>query len=274
MLINSFVFGVAYDTDAQAYINAVEAADTAAGVSGGLEAATKDAINAFVVGCKADGIWTAIKASCILAGARTLAGALVPLLPTMPAPTNNGFIGIGTDYNRKTGLVGDGSTKYLDSNRNNNADPQNSRHAAVRATVLNSSTNDRAYFGCADTTHTTQLLSSSTTPSRPVVRCASNSSTTLTGNLHASAGIFGVSRSSSSSYVARASGIDEPVTNTSGAPGSFPMLIFARYTGLTNNAPQLFSDSRLAFYSIGESLNLALLDARVTTLINAFSTAF
>jgi hypothetical protein len=52
------------------------------------------------------------------------------------------------------------------------------------------------------------------------------------------------------------------------------MLIFARYTGLTNNAPQLFSDSRLAFYSIGESLNLALLDARVTTLINAFSTAF
>jgi hypothetical protein len=44
------------------------------------------------------------------------------------APTNNGFIGIGTDYVRKTGLVGNGSTKYLDSNRANNADPQNSNH--------------------------------------------------------------------------------------------------------------------------------------------------
>jgi hypothetical protein len=31
-----------------------------------------------------------------------------------------------------------------------------------------------------------------------------------------------------------------------------------------------YSNARLAFYSIGESLNLALLDARITTLINTF----
>jgi hypothetical protein len=34
-----------------------------------------------------------------------------------------------------------------------------------------------------------------------------------------------------------------------------------------------FSDARLAFYSIGESLDLALLDARVTALITAFGVA-
>jgi hypothetical protein len=33
------------------------------------------------------------------------------------------------------------------------------------------------------------------------------------------------------------------------------------------------SVARLAFYSIGESLDLALLDARVTDLINAFAAA-
>jgi hypothetical protein len=33
------------------------------------------------------------------------------------------------------------------------------------------------------------------------------------------------------------------------------------------------SNARLAFYSIGESLDLALLDARVTDLINAFDAA-
>ena len=60
------------DPDAAAYITAVEAADTAAGSPGGLEERTKIAIDNFVLGCKADGIWTAIKASCILAGARTL----------------------------------------------------------------------------------------------------------------------------------------------------------------------------------------------------------
>jgi hypothetical protein len=34
-----------------------------------------------------------------------------------------------------------------------------------------------------------------------------------------------------------------------------------------------YSNARLAFYSIGESLDLALLDARVTTLINAIAAA-
>ena len=82
-LVISKVF--TYDTDAGNYIQAVEAADGQA-----LEAATRQAINNFVVGCKQDGIWSAIKASCILAGARTLNGALVPLVGT--APTNNNFV--------------------------------------------------------------------------------------------------------------------------------------------------------------------------------------
>jgi len=117
------------DPDAAAYITAVEAADTAAGQTGGLEEKTKIAIDNFVLGCKADGIWSAIKASCILAGARTLSGALVPLAGT--APTNVGGLFLSGDYNRKTGLVGDGSTKYLDSNRANNADPQNNAHFSI-----------------------------------------------------------------------------------------------------------------------------------------------
>ena len=104
------------DPDAMAYLRAVEDADNQA-----LEQGVQQAVNQFVIGCKSDGIWSAIKASCILAGARTLNGALVPLVGI--APTNFNFV--AGDYNRKTGLVGDGSTKYLDSNRNNNADPQN-----------------------------------------------------------------------------------------------------------------------------------------------------
>jgi hypothetical protein len=122
MLIVQRRRAAAYDPDAQAYITAVEAADTQS-----LEIGVKDAINAFVVGCKADGIWSAIKASCIMAGARTLAGALVPLVGT--APTNFGFV-VG-DYNRKTGLVGDGNTKNLDSNRLCSSDEQNNVHGAV-----------------------------------------------------------------------------------------------------------------------------------------------
>jgi hypothetical protein len=67
--------GTGLDADAAAYIAAVEAADGQA-----LEAGVRWNIDQFVRGCKADGIWTAIKASCILSGARTLSGALVPLV--------------------------------------------------------------------------------------------------------------------------------------------------------------------------------------------------
>jgi hypothetical protein len=54
---------------------------------------------------------------------------------------------------------------------------------------------------------------------------------------------------------------------TSSPPDSVNTFVYARSNG---GVIQSFSSARLAFYSIGESLNLALLDARVTTLINTF----
>ena len=79
------------DPDALAYLAEVERIDGQA-----LESGTRNAVIAFVTGCKADGIWTAIKASCILSGARTLSGALMPLAGT--APSNFNFV--SGDYNR------------------------------------------------------------------------------------------------------------------------------------------------------------------------------
>jgi hypothetical protein len=46
--------------------------------------------------------------------------------------------------------------------------------------------------------------------------------------------------------------------------------VFARNNQETADA---YTTARIAFYSIGESLDLALLDARITTLINALDAA-
>jgi hypothetical protein len=238
------------DPDAAVYVAAVEAAD---GQS--LETATKVAIHSFVKGCKADGVWPAIKASCILAGARTLTGALLPLVGT--APTNNNFV--SGDYNRKTGLVGNGSDKSLNSNRNNNADPQNSKHVSVYVSQLG----------------TAALLGSGAGGGNGVVqlreaglqyRSRNNESATEFIGATPALGLFGTSRSLSSSYVAR-NAITTTVNNASVSPNNENIVIF-NISGLT-----LFTNARLAFYSIGESLDLALLDARVTDLINAFAAA-
>jgi hypothetical protein len=250
------------DADAQAYVNAVEVADGQR-----IEDPVRFAINNFVIGCKADGIWSAIKASCILAGARTLTGALVPLVGT--APTNVSFV--SGDYNRKTGLVGDGSTKYLNSNRNNNADPQNSNHNAVYLTTA--PTQEFSVFIGSDVGSTSggniiQAGGAASTVNDLLVQNRGTSAPAVIGQGN-TLGFKAINRSSSSSYSYRTGGSTATVSTVSAASTSVALLLYA--TRLSSIAGR--SNARLAFYSIGESLDLALLDARVTDLINAFAAA-
>jgi hypothetical protein len=237
------------EPEAVSYVAAVEAADGQP-----LEFATAKAINDFVRGCKNDGIWSAIKASCILAGARTLNGALVPLVGT--APTNFNFV--SADYNRKTGLVGNGSTKYLNSNRNNNADPQDSFHLSVFASTA--LIDGSRYMGSGSS-------AGSSTMGIAVANLgfrSRNSANFDTGKPMAN-GFIGVSRTTGTNVNSRISGATASHSQTSNSPANETIEVFRGVIAPTA--------SRFAFYSIGESLNLALLDTRVTNLITAFGAA-
>ena len=229
-----------------------------------------NAINGFVVGCKQDGIWDAIKACCIMAAWDGLNGALYPLKGA--APTNYNFV--AGDYNRETGLKGDGSTKYVDSNRNNNADPQNSRHIAVYASTRNTETAVRAYIRAtfADGVGATQILSGAVSQ-KISSRCSDDTTTTSSGNLHSSNGFLGISRSLSGLYTARGNGINETITQASFVPGGGDYFIYAGNNNGPSSSIDLYSDARLTFYSIGESLDLAALDTRVSALITAIGAA-
>lgn len=249
------------DSDAAAYIAAVEAADGQA-----LEEKTKIAIDNFVLGCKQDGIWSAIKASCILAGARTLSGALVPLVGA--APSNESFV--SGDYDRKTGLLGNGTTKSINSNRNRNTDPQNSFHISVYASTYPSS----GLYMIGDKFGTTGAGWSG------IYR--SSATNTVFANRYLSAisevtsqvaGFIGSSRSVSASFARRIGGSSATATATSASPSAVPIRVFSASSGTGDTAAE-WCNARLAFYSIGESLDLALLDARVTDLINAIGAAF
>jgi hypothetical protein len=266
-LVNPFIAGstpaIQVDSDAAAYISAVQIAD---GQS--LESSVSIAIVNFVTGCKADGIWTAIKASCILAGARTLAGALVPLVGA--APTNVSSLFVSGDYNRETGLLGDGSTKYLDTNRANNADPQNSNHNAVWATSVGTyDGTSRALIGSAGVPGTpgTNVLLHNTTVNGVFAR---NRSGTGTGtNVAPAAGLIGTNRSASGQYIVRNNSANSTISVTSEVPDSGNVLIYRR----GDASSPTYADARIAFYSIGESLDLSLLDSRVSALITAIGAA-
>lgn len=245
------------DLDAARYLAAVEAADGAR-----LEPAVRAAVNAFVVGCKADSIWTSIKASCILAGARTLSGALVPLVGT--APTNNNFA--SGDYARRTGLVGNGNNKYINTNRAENADSQNSVHLSVYQTEQFAAS-QYVMFG-TDGTSSTGFYVGSNVAGTVGFNAYNRNSTAILVSTSAVQGFAGTSRSSSSTVETRMFGVSASTARTSNSSNSSNYFVFASSSVSTNRG-----GGRLAFYSIGESLDLAKLDARVTTLITAIGAA-
>ena len=254
-LLNPYRFAAGYtptDANAAAYLAAVEAADGQP-----LEPGVRLAIDRFVIGCKSDGTWNAIKASCILAGARTLAGALQPLVGT--APTNINFV--AGDYNRKTGLAGDGSTKYLDSNRANNADPQDNKHIAVFVTSAASGT-AYALMG--------SLIRTPATSVTQIFHALGGVNTGTQSSINLMLNFIGISRSNSANQVVRSNGVSTVATSASNAHHNLNAFIFARNDGGSVNS---HTNARIAFYSIGESLDIALLDFRVTALRNALAAA-
>jgi hypothetical protein len=241
------------DVDAKAYIAAVETADVQE-----LEFDVKNAINSFIVGLKADGIWEAIKSSAILAGARTLTGALVPLKGT--APTQFGTAG-GWNYNRKTGLAANGTDNYLSSNRNNNADPQNSNHNAVWVSTAQSGTTTGQYLGSGLSNLGRNNLAHSVSPVTSFTR---SRTATSFDSFQIALGLFGHSRNNVNTFVTRVNGANTTTSAASATPENAIIDVFRRGTGN-------YCNGRLAFYSIGESLSLTLLDARVTTLMNTLA---
>jgi hypothetical protein len=253
---------VPFDNDAWEYIARVETADGQI-----LEQSVRNAITNFVIGCKADGIWTAIKASCILAGARTLAGALVPLVGA--APTNAGGLFVSGDYDRKTGLVGDGSTKYLNSNRNNNADPQNSKHVSIFISTASTIYNYGRIVAAGDASagDTTIVMNLSSGSGGHVVSI-NNIANDDKGNQN-NTGFLGLNRNTAANFVFRFNSGNTQSNFTSTTPRNENISLYGRPGEVISR----YVNTRLAFYSIGESLDLALLDTRVTALINAFAAA-
>ena len=256
------------DSDALAYISAVEMADGQL-----LENDVKFAYEDFILGCKADGIWSAIKASCILAGARTLAGSLVPLIGTAPTNVNNNFV--SGDYNRKTGLQGNGSTKHLNTNVAGNSSflPQDNAHFSIYASVGPTASATGAYMGNANITTAggtgmfrgagsslgfdTNLQNSGSTALRQ----------TLTNNLGDWAGFRGVKRASAVGMETRRNSQSFSFTNASASRVATNIMIFR--LGNTSS----YGNGQYSFYSLGESLDLALLDTRVTNLMTALAAA-
>lgn len=221
---------------------------TAAGSS--MNANNQLALRKFVVGCITDNIWDKITAIVPLAGPSSLAGALVPLKGI--APTNFSFL--AGDHNAQTGLIGNGSTKYLVTGYSSNTfGSQNNAHIACYTT----SATPRGHFMGSPTTNL------SFTTANGVPTASINGSAGSFGNSIPTGSFIGARRDASGTLVFRTASDERSSTNFSAAPTANAIHVF-RQNGVTTN----YTAARLAFYSLGQSLNMGLLRSRMDTYIS------
>lgn len=244
-----------FDADAERYLAAVESADGAP-----LETAVRDAVSDFVIGCKEDGIWGSILTSSILMGARTLAGALTPLAGR--APTNSNFV--RTDYNRKTGLTADGSTKRLDTGARNHDSPINSTHFSVF--IASATTSFQGLFGTDAVARNDSTFSFTFNNQVQFVRVRSSGSASTTGTGGVSNRFFGASRNNPNSFDMRI----RNGTQTAAVASGVLSLNGTLWLFLSEGT---WGAQTINFYSHGTAVNLVALESRVTALSAAISAA-
>lgn len=259
-LIISKVF--TYDEDAGNYIQAVEAVDGQA-----LESATRKAINNFVITCKQDGIWSSLEQCGILCGARTQAGSLIPLVK--PAGNANPVLGGttgGWSYSRKTGLSGNGTNNYLDTNYVIPSGNQNNCHIAVYKSTSNSGGGNPYWIGNSNA-------------GLSIIAAVGGAGAYLLGGLILTAsssgiGLHAVSRNNSASASIKRPTISAQTVNnsTSGAPPSASIYLFNTNIGGTPGSTQ-WSSAPLTFYSAGKGIDLDKLHIQVAELMTALAIA-
>jgi len=256
------------DADAIDYLTRMATADGA-----GVETGVAVVVDAFFRDTKASGVFDALKACCILAGARTLAGALVPVVGDAPTNVADGFV--NGDYSRTAGLTGDG-TSYLNSGVSNDSDfsgtvanPVNDNHNAVYVTTANTVTSGSYISASLGLEGGANNLVSDPDNTRIFTRNRSDAAELFVGKQSA-VGLLGTSRQGSASYVVRIEGSDTTVNVASVGASSDNLFVFSRNS---SGSPTGTTDATLAFYSIGTSLSLEDLDTAVTNLITAIGEA-
>jgi len=243
------------DSDVNAYIAAVEAADNSA-----LEPGVRNAINQLITDLKTNSLWTPIQTMTLLMGPRTIAGTLINVKDPSTSWTSFNFV--SGDYNRTTGLLGNGTTKYLDSGLNSNTVGQNNGALWVQAHTKTTTTGG-FYAGAGNSSDTgaTSFRESSSSD----IAYHSRSSSSNTAAQH-SVGLIGLSRSSASDFVSRGGGGD--TTNTRASSPTHSANIFAFATS-RSGTPTAHCNARLRACCFGQAHSLSAAETCMNTYIAA-----
>jgi hypothetical protein len=127
--------------------------------------------------------------------------------------------------------VGDGTTKYLNSNRNNNADPQNSNHNAIYVFTADTSGN-KVYIGAGVDTNEAGTTNLGVLGTGDMFFRNRNGGATSITAANSTTGFVGTSRSNAGNYTIRRIGSDTNAVVTSQVPYNGSVFVFATTNGI------------------------------------------
>lgn len=241
-----------------------------------MEEAVKVAVNKFIIGCKKDEIWQCFTDCYLFIGPRTINGLLnIALHGANPnewhVDNSTGHNFVQSDYDRRTGLKGDGTSKWLRTPRVNNIFAQNNHHRAAWVSSVGTGPIFAGGVNQAGSTYVDWI------PGYGGIRHGFTTNVkTVSGNdaLTSSGGFVGFNRSNASNYQYIVPGASGIVNEASQAPWMEPVEILgASIEQSVNYAVVSRGTHRLAFYSHGSSLDLDKLKYRVTLLISQIQAA-
>jgi len=186
-------------------------------------------------------------------------GVTVPLKSTMTALTNNNFV--AGDLDPLTGLLSDGSTKYLATGITGTDLSQDDHSFSVYA----SSGATTGFLGGLYGTNFNRTIALALTPTG--TSFYSTAPLDASSKITSTPSLVGLSRSASTEFTARTNQGDETFTRTSGVPNTGGLSLYAVGAGV---AP---TTARLATYHAGPALNLATLESLQATLLSEVAAA-
>jgi len=251
-----------YDFQATDYILRLEAYEGQE-----LESGVRNAINNLISGLKTDNIWDKITNACLLAGPKTRSGIFVPL--KNGGKTGQAYNFTSIDYNRMSGLIGDGSSKYVNTNILLNQESTGNQHMLVYVTKTGFS-QTQCYIGAGiqDTTGSSAIYMSGSV----LYQKSRASGLSPYGNFGPSTGMMATSRYSTGVWVARNTNISETsfIYLENGAQPSNIYVFANNATGFGTGAPEHYSDARIAIYSVGKNIdNLSKFEQRINTYLDS-----
>jgi hypothetical protein len=246
------------DSDARNYIARIESQDGQP-----LEEGVRNAYCKLVADLKENEIWPLITCCCILAGARTINGAIEPLVGADQLIINGPWP--ESHYNRKTGL-------YSDANRYINTQAQSNSHAAIWLSSFTRDSGDienKTYIGFRPLTGAETSIARSVFQTTFRVASLSALAAAPSSNLN----FIGVSRIDGTQLTFRVNGLNSTQGNSSSSGPTGEMYVYA-LNGIPFQTERI-PKARIAFYSIGGTLSgtqLQQFDSIITSFLNTINT--